>query len=609
MDDTVPKENPPADFNKIDLSQLQGFSFGTQWTQDKSGAAGKREAGDRRPGREERRSPADDGAPDRRDRRAFRRPNGDAPPGAPVRREFSGERGGGQQSNDRNDRSGFQDRTPYDSPYFAVTFYPDDAAFDALVKTIRATCRTIELFEIARTILAKPDRFTIHLARRAAFAEATAGEAPRPPIFLSIPDGLPFESEEAAIAHVLEKHLGLFFDIAEVEVDPPKGNFQVVNRCGVTGELLGPPNYHRYTQIMQQHHAAKVARMPFETYRSRIETVRDPEVINQWLAKMRKVTRYTWKTEPAAVPQGGTKAGSSAEAPLGGAKEEASAIPETSSAGELPVNPEVPIQPPTEPSSSVPPSRTSADDSASKAESVFFDSFEEARAHLVANARDKLARQATHARFHGKEIGLNPPGEIRRSVEGALERQRRFPLDTANALRGRLRREHFTIFKKGAKGVSYVCAVKRKFRVPGQVFAESIGALISFIEAHPLVKASELIKNFLGISQSAEPKEDLSAAASAKADAAPKSEPTPVQREKIARLHGDLSWLVHEGYVTEFIDGGLYAPPPIAEARKKAVEREENDPENFPEPIAADAPPVEMPEAPAPIEESPPPIE
>jgi hypothetical protein len=35
MDDDASKENPTADFNKIDLSQLQGFSFGTQWAKDK----------------------------------------------------------------------------------------------------------------------------------------------------------------------------------------------------------------------------------------------------------------------------------------------------------------------------------------------------------------------------------------------------------------------------------------------------------------------------------------------------------------------------------------------------------------------------------------------
>src|SRR5262249_58849692 len=112
---------------------------------------------------------------------------------------------------------------------------------------------------------------------------------------------------------------------------------------------------------------------------------------------------------------------------------------------------------------------------------------------------EKIVRAVEHARFHGKVAETMPQGEIRRAIEGALERQRKFPLDTANALRGRLRREHFTIFKKGSKGVSYVCAVKRKFRVPGQTFADSIGALIAFIEANPMVRASELAPKFLGI--------------------------------------------------------------------------------------------------------------
>src|SRR4051794_12715893 len=73
MDDNAPKENPPPDFNKLDLSQLQGFSFGTQWTQEKPSAPDRQEPGGERPRREDRR---DGGAPDRRDRRTFRRPAG-----------------------------------------------------------------------------------------------------------------------------------------------------------------------------------------------------------------------------------------------------------------------------------------------------------------------------------------------------------------------------------------------------------------------------------------------------------------------------------------------------------------------------------------------------
>jgi hypothetical protein len=624
MDDTAPQENAPQDsnaperrpndkaagtasggaeplnaFNKIDLTQLQGFSFGTQWTQDKGGAAGGQDRGDPRPRRDDRRPGPGDG-PDRRDRRAFRRPDG-APSGAPsdaprgpdrpdsAARRAPDDRRPRYDSRDRPafppGRGAPHDRAPYESPHFTISFYPEDTSFAALVKTIRASCRTIELFEIARTVLGKAERFSVVVARKTPVsaggpgpstggkpaAEGTppsepAAEAPgRPPLFISVPDALPFESENEALEHVFQKHLNQFFDLAEAEIEPPKGNFQVINRCGVTGELLGPPNYHRYAQIVQQHYAAKNLRMPFEAYRSRIETVRDPEVVNQWLEKMKKVTRYTWKVPgaPSAAPAP-APVSASAPAPAEGEAADPVAAPADTAAPAAPT---------------APAART-------------FDSFEDARSFVLTEAREKLVRPAGQARFHGHEIESLPPGEIRRAVEGGLERQRRFPLDTANALRGRLRREHFTIFKKGAKGISYVCAVKRKFRIPGQSFAESIGSLLAFIEAHAMVKAGELVRKFLGV-----------------ADEGPDAPlPTVEQREKIAKLQGDLLWLVREGYVTEFIDGSLFAPPPMVEARKKEVEHEEHDPENFPEAPAPEptaAAPTDTPAAPAPAETAP----
>jgi hypothetical protein len=519
MDDDASKDNPTADFNKIDLSQLQGFSFGTQWAKDKDAPAQARDHSDR-PHRDDRGGPG--GAPDRRDRRAFRKPAGDGP-AAPAR-DGQSDRGPRRDSGDysapRRSAPGMdrQDRGPYDSPYFSAVFFPEDTSFNALVKTIRTSARTIELFEIARTVLGKPDRFVVVVSRKP--RAAPAPEAAPQPIHVSVPDGVPFETEDAAISYVLGSFLGNFFDQADVVVDPPKGNFQVINKCGVTGELLGPPNYHRYNQMVQQHFAAKVSRMPFEAFKSRIETVRDPEVVNQWLEKMKKVTRYTSKAPVA----------------------EGQAAPA-------------------------------------------FDSLEEARTHLLTQARDMVVKPVESARFHGKALDTMPRGEILMAIEGAYERQLRFPLDTANQLRGRLRREHFTIFKKGSKGVSYVCAVKRKFRIPGQAFGESIGSLISFIEEHPLVKAGELASKMLGIHAPAEG-----------------ATVTQEQREKMMRMQGDLIWLVREGYVTEFIDGGLYAPPAMVEARKKEVEAEENDPENFPEAPRATESHAPAPEAAAPAQ-------
>jgi len=246
---------------------------------------------------------------------------------------------------------------------------------------------------------------------------------------------------------------------------------------------------------------------------------------------------------------------------------------------------------------------------------------EEARAHLTATAKDKVVKAVDSVRFPGKLIESLPPGEIRRAIDGQIERQRRFPLDTANALRGRLRREGFTIFKKGSKGISYVCAVKRKFRVPGQTFAESIDVLIKFIEANPMITLRELPLKLLGFAPQAVPAvspapvlaEPGTAAPEAEAAAAGPAEPTltPEQQEKLRRATMDLHWLVHEGYVTEFADGRLFTPPPMAEARARAAESaegEEHDPENFPEvPAAA---PAAAPAAPSPaVQDAPPPVE
>lgn len=603
MDETPVKETPREGLNKIDLSQLQDFRFGTQWTEIKSVPGPRREPErERAPrreggGRGDGRPRGGEGGDLRRDRRVFRRPGGEEtgaaapgqaeirpggdkggpgrPPGEqrPAEGQWRGrppERGSFARTSEPREGGGErrwsgprapQDYRPYVSPFFNLTFYPDDAGFSALVKAMRASCRTFELFEIARLILGKNDRFIVVVTRRppeaAIPAEAPAAEAPpapapaksAAPIYLNVADGLPFDSEEAAIAHAMSRHLDRYYDKAVVEMEPPKGNFPFVNRCTLSGELLGPPNYHRYQQIVQQHHAARFSRMPFEQYREHIETVRDPEVVNQWLEKMKKATRYTWRLGAEGAPP------------------------------------------------------------------VTFDSVEEARSHLLATARDRMVKAVDSARFSGKLIEALPPGEIRRAIEGQLERQRRFPLDTANALRGRLRREGFTIFKKGSKGISYVCAVKRRFRVPGQSFSESIGTLIGFIEANPMILVKELSLKLLGFapapgpsaSQAPMPAEPGATAAAATEPAAPVDSAGPAltaeQQEKLKRLTMDLHWLVHEGYVTEFADGRLFTPPPMAEARVKAtesVEGEEHDPENFPEPPAPTTAAAHEPAAPAP---------
>jgi len=673
---SAPPVPPAANLNKLDLSQLQGFSFGTKW---ESKPEGKRERSaqdgasrrafadtrDRRGFGDKRENRSGDSAPAQRDRRGFRKPQGGA--GAATG-DFASPRnepqsGGAVQQERRNNNAGAGDRRqgrrsaqdgaagpsfgrrafaqedfrrggpgamggrfsqqnreaplpPYESPHFAVSFYPEDSSFAALAKTIRSSYRTLELFEIARTVVAKNDRFIALLTRK----PSADSEASRQSIYIARPDGVPFDSEEAVINYVVSQHIGQFFQTEQVQVDPPKGNFQVINRCGVTGELLGPPNYHRYNQIVQQHFDARIKHLSFDAFRAKIETLRDEAAVAEWLEKMKTVIRYTWrgtgkkKTESsAAKSEPSAPVVTEAEKP---SDEETASVPSetrvaetqepkadtAASAAEVSANNEIAGE-------DALPTISAAEDSAANSAppedgagtaaptGATFDSLEEAKVYLLTHARDKVYRTSDTARFHGNLLGKLPEGEIRRAIEGALERQRRFPLDTANGLRGRLRREHFTIFKKGSKGISYVCAVKRKFRTPGQAFADSISALIDFIEKHPMVLVSELPERFLGIKTevaqpSATPPIASASHAQAEKDDAPVSvaasaestKDAVAEREALHRLQLDLRWLVTEGYVTEFIDGRLFAAPPVPESRKHAAENADTpDLENFPD--------------------------
>lgn len=622
MDDTKPANEPSeSGLNKIDLSQLQSFNFGTQWTEVKPVSPGRRERDFDRPDRGDRRDRRDGpggagpgGAP--RDRRAFRKPAG-APAGGPSapagpvgeggaphdggerrrfdrgpggpRRDFrgGGDRREGGERGDRRDGGQPFDRAPYVSPYFTATCYPEDTGFAAIVKAVRASCRTFQLFEITKAVLEKNDRFVVVLQRaKPAGTDGQAAAKPSP-LYMSMPDHLPFDTEDAAVQHALANNLGAFFEMQDVEVDPPKGSFPIINKCGVTGELLGPPNYHRYQQILQQHYAAKIKGMSFDRFRDSIVSVREPEVAAAWLEKMKKATRYTWK------PPVARNAKPAADAVAAPATEQAAEA--TSAPAETPVTDAAPasVETPAPAEAAAP----------AAAPAITFDSLEEARLHLLTHARDRIVRTVESVRFHGKNLEKLPQGEIRRALEGHVERQRRFPLDTANALRGRLRREGFTIFKKGSRGVSYVCAVKRRFRVPGQVFSETISALIDFIEKHPMVHVKDLPKAYLGIEIPAAP---AAAPEGTTPSQAPFSALAPEQAEKLRKMSNDLRWLVMEGYVTEFSDGKLFAPPVMTPqvAKKAEAGEEEHDPVDFPEAHPSVAP-ATAPAAEAPAEAPP----
>lgn len=503
--ETKPVDGQP----KLDLSSLNSLSLGPDWVSQSSRSHQQYRFADEGDGGRGRRGERGS----QRDRRGpgMRREGGDGRAEGERARSDSGSRvsrfgqGGGRGQGGERGRGGRPDRAErHDepevfSPVVEVDFYPEEEPFKVLTQAIRTSFRTFELFEIARLILDKPERFVCVLRD----PEQREGEPAR--LYACVVDGLPFRTEDEALKHVFRHYLGEFFEIETVEGEPPSGVFTVIHKCGMTGELISPPNYHRYRALCREHHAAKLAHVPYERFEQRLETSKEVDDIQAWLEKMKRKTRYTLKTDPAKV----------------------------------------------------------------------FETLEDARLHLLTHAKEQLVRPAWSARFSGRNISLLNPGDpIRRSVEFHLEGQRRFPLDTANHLRGRLRRMHFAVYKRGSKGISFVCAVKRRFRKPTDVLADNLQELIDFLEAHPNFPAKDLPKAYLGIELV---KTEPEASAAATAADGPQAEapvvtikpPTAEITLALRQLKTDLHYLVSEGYVIEFSDGRLYVPPPIEDDAPK----------------------------------------
>ena len=53
------------------------------------------------------------------------------------------------------------------------------------------------------------------------------------------------------------------------------------------------------------------------------------------------------------------------------------------------------------------------------------------------------------------------------------------------------------------------------------------------------------------------------------------------RRQDNEKTEANLRWLVTEGYVTEFIDGRLFAPPPMVEAVSQYIREQGIAPANF----------------------------
>jgi hypothetical protein len=176
---------------------------------------------------------------------------------------------------------------PAPLPDVAVSFVPDEKGVEQIARQIRMTGRAYPLFQIAHLVLQKPERYTVRLSVR-----KKADGAISQPLFLCALDDSPWLSEDEAVAHVLKNHFATFYQAERTATEPPKGTYTFVAQCGMSGVILGPPNYHDYQNQLRKLHAERFSRMPFDVFKSRVKIVKDEAVVKKWIEEQSFKTEY-----------------------------------------------------------------------------------------------------------------------------------------------------------------------------------------------------------------------------------------------------------------------------------------------------------------------------
>jgi hypothetical protein len=213
--------------------------------------------------------------------------------------KFGDRKGGFGRRDDRRGERRERPEPPAQLPEIGVTFLPDENGVESLARQIKMTGRAYPLFDIARLILQKPERYTVKLA-----VQKKPDGAIAQPLFVCALDETPWLSEDEAVAHVLKNHFATFYQAERTAVEPPKGRYTFVAQCGLSGVILGPPNHHDYQNQLRKLHTERFSRMPFDVFKSRVKIVKDEEVVKKWVEEQSFKTEYTVLNvpEPLKLP-------------------------------------------------------------------------------------------------------------------------------------------------------------------------------------------------------------------------------------------------------------------------------------------------------------------
>ena len=556
-------ENPA---NPLD-SLLTEFALGPSWARTKSEPSTKKYTHES-PEREHPQRRRDD----RGDTRG-RREGGDRREGG-NRRDDRGQRDGGNRRDFQKGRGRAPEprREEFIPPTEGVnvSIVPEKAAIQLVCKEIHQVARVYPLFDIAEIILAERARC------RAIFE---ISEKHEPFLRCKIDEAI-FLTKEEALRHLLESPWKNRF-IAEttVETDPPKGNFQSVARCGISGKLLGPPNYHGYQTEIRRMHREFFPEMPFESYTAKIRTDRSEDAVGAWLDSMKTQTRWRILSdeESAAVAAEMAKPEEEAKAEPKADVEETTPAAE-STLEEAPTIPEEEVVVAAEPAEEIPTSEDTSSEApepelpaeeASPApeepaapEVKWFTDRAEFERALAAEVLGKIYHTPRKAKVSAAIPGRNlSPGLLAR-LKATGSHHRKHPAILIPEICKILEAEHMPVFKR--KGKLFTGPARPHALALDAVLAERPGQMVKWIRENPPAKLEGLWQAML-----------------------PEGSTAPPQG-----YAADLFWLLQQGHILLYTDDTLVVqdPPKPPEPKKPKQPKKKAKPAADSPAPAADSP-------------------
>ena len=577
---------PPENDGALDLS---GLNFGPAWARDPAESKSLKKFKNRGD-RDDRRG----GGGRRDDRRGG---------GGPRRDNRGGGGGGGRGPRDGGRGRRDDDRRPprreVEPPEgFKMNLMPAEESLDLLAKRVIDSGQTFSVFDLAKVLLQSRDRFRVTF------------ESSEKAFYRCREDQSIWLTKDEARSHLWRSEwVNKFYEEVQVEGEAPKGSFSAISRCGISNELLGPPNYHGYQEKLTALHRERFSNMSIDAYKAKVRTEHGEEVVEAWLESMKTVTK--WKVaepkeeepkaddleakevteesaDPASEPEAAPEVAALEQSEEAPATEEPAAEVEAPAAEESPAVEESDPAVEESPAEESPAEESEAEEGAPEIEEPApadekpVELFDDARAverHFAENHFEEVFEETNRAWVMGDIRGnLLSPGLLTLLKQGVAE-EKRYPASLMPVVCRQLSGRHVAVFKWKKK---LKVGPSRPHAVPTETpLAERPRAMID----HLLKNSGVALKDFWGAVM-----------------------PSDVTDEQKHDWFQDFQWLLSQGHIILLSDttvhlakrGEVEAPPAKKAAAKKAPAKKKaklesekakapEDPTPAPAPVVEDA--------------------